>query len=162
MPVIFASCASMVAASLAAMLVAVPSMAMTRVKLKMLSEPCTPSCPAVSAISASSVVESGISCAIAWRLSAKADSCTPLMSVVLATPAMALSNSIDFSTHSAKPSAIFLSAATIPAPAMAAETSCMASCVSFPKRSMLVAHPSALLSASSRYALFFFSSLPRS
>ena len=97
-PVMDANCASMVAASSEVMFVAVPSMAMTSVKSsrEFFS---IPSCPAVSAIAASSVVVAGISVDSSCTASDMAANSASVRSVVFATPVMALSNSTEASTQ---------------------------------------------------------------
>ena len=152
MPVTAVNCASIVAASSDVRLVATPRFAITSVKGRRLSF-AMPSCPATSAIPASSVAARGISADICLMLSPIAVSSSVVRSVVLATPAMALSNSMDASTHALSSSAIFLSAAVIPAAVSAWDSSpasLPASFASLPNSSMELAHLSALFSASSR------------
>lgn len=90
-----------VAASSAVMLVAVPSMVMISVKSSSASF-WMPSCPAASATAAISSVVAGISVYSALMESDIAASSSSVRSVVLATPVMALSKSIDACAQLAK------------------------------------------------------------
>ena len=90
-----------VAASSAVMLVAVPSMVMISVKSSRASF-WMPSCPAASVTAAISSVVAGISVDSALMESDIAASSSSVRSVVLATPVMALSKSIDACAQLAK------------------------------------------------------------
>ena len=100
-PVMFARRERLVAASSAVMLVDVPSMAMISVKSSRDSL-WMPSWPADSAMAASSSVVAGISVDISLMASDMADSSSSVRSVVLATPVIADSKSIDAWAQSAK------------------------------------------------------------
>ena len=164
MPVTVANCASIVAASSLVMLVAVPSLAMTSVKPARFSL-AIPSCPPTSAMPASSVVVMGMVLLMSRMLWPIASNSAALISLVLATPAMALSNSMLLSVQAFSASLIFPRASITPAAASAEANASMASLVfwpisslfspvsftALPMPSMLVAHPSALFLASSRY-----------
>ena len=146
------------------MSVAVPSLAITSVNAVM-SSLAMPSCPAASAMLASDLALKGMRVLISMKASLIAASSPSLISVVFATPAMALSKSLDDAMHASIASRILSSPAAIPAEASAAdkastpaftrcaicEASSPVSDASRPKASMLLAQPSALFLASSRY-----------
>ena len=96
-----------------------------------------PSWPAASATAAISVVDAGISVDMALIASDISASSSSVRSVVLATPVMADSKSIDACTHSSKPSFISLSAAEIPAAARTLDTASTACVARLPKDSAL-------------------------
>ena len=98
-----------------------------------------PSWPAASATAAISVVDAGISVDMALIASDISASSPSVRSVVLATPVMADSKSIDACTHSSKPSFISLSAAEIPAAARTLDTASTACVARLPKDSALSA-----------------------
>ena len=119
-----------------------------------------PSCPAASATPAISLALAGISIDICFMPSAIFCSCSGVPSTVLYTPVTAVSNSIDALTQSAIASATSFIAFASPPATIASDKTCIASAppspaslVFLPNSSMLVAHPSALLFASSRYSL---------
>ena len=163
-----ASCASAVAASSLVMSVATAMLAITSAKPSK-SSWAMPNCPPASTKAAISVAARGMRVLISWMASPMAATSVSLMPVVFCTPAMALSNSTEASTHAFRPSQIccrpFLIMSAESTPFMVStqprddlsslSVSSAASLASLPYASMDFAHWSALLRASSRYLSFW-------